>query len=312
MKHTHKNMAPSAPQLDGTFTVDVEDYFHVSAFASVIRPENWDHYACRVEQSTRTILELAAKHSTRGTFFILGWVADRYPQLVREIQSAGHEIGCHSYWHQLIYELGPQRFRSDLIKARDCLQWITGSPVKLHRAPSFSITEKSLWALDILIEEGFQIDSSIYPVHHDRYGIPGSPTSPHIIATRVGQIHEFPGMTCNVAGMTVPVGGGGYLRLFPWAVTSRLLHQIRKQQRPLNVYLHPWEVDVDQPRIAASLRSRFRHYQNLKTMAPKLSKMLTEFRLGAMTDVLIKPWSGHNDVVVDRTGMSSDMMVASN
>ena len=237
MKHTHTNMAPSAPQLDGTFTVDVEDYFHVSAFASVIRPENWDHYVCRVEQSTRTILELAAKHSTSGTFFILGWVADRYPQLVREIQSAGHEIGCHSYWHQLIYELGPQRFRSDLIKARDCLQWITGSPVKLHRAPSFSITEKSLWALDILIEEGFQIDSSIYPVHHDRYGIPGSPTSPHIIATRVGQIHEFPGMTCNVAGMTVPVGGGGYLRLFPWAVTSRLLHQIRKQQRPLNVYL---------------------------------------------------------------------------
>jgi polysaccharide deacetylase family protein (PEP-CTERM system associated) len=238
-------------------------------------------------------------------------VADRYPQLVREIQSAGHEIGCHSYWHQLIYELGPKRFRSDLVKARDCLQWITGSPVKLHRAPSFSITEKSLWALDILIEEGFQIDSSIYPVHHDRYGIPGSPKLPHIIATRAGQIHEFPGMTCKVAGLTVPVGGGGYLRLFPWAVTSRLLRQIRKEQRPLNVYLHPWEVDVDQPRIAASLKSRFRHYQNLKTMAPKLSKMLTEFRLGTMTEVLIKSGTSGKDIVIRHSEKSPDTAVKS-
>ncbi|MFO1002658.1 MAG: XrtA system polysaccharide deacetylase [Planctomycetaceae bacterium] len=258
----------------------------------------------KLEQSTRTILELAAKHSTRGTFFVLGWVAERYPQLVREIESAGHEIGCHSYWHQLIYELGPKRFRSDLIKARDCLQWITGSPIKLHRAPSFSITIESLWALDILIEEGFQVDSSIYPVHHDRYGIPGSPKLPHIIATRAGQIHEFPGMTCKVAGLTVPVGGGGYLRLFPWAVTSRLLRQIRKEQRPLNVYLHPWEVDTDQPRIAASLKSRFRHYQNLKTMAPKLSKMLTEFRLGTMTEVLIKSGSHGKDLVLSHVEKS--------
>ena len=311
MKQEHTDMTLPTSQLDGTFTVDVEDYFHVSAFSSVIQPENWDHYVCRVEQSTRTILELAAKHSTRGTFFVLGWVAERYPQLVREIQAAGHEIGCHSYWHQLIYELGPKRFRSDLIKARDCLQWITGSPVKLHRAPSFSITEKSLWALDILIEEGFQIDSSIYPVHHDRYGIPGSPKLPHIIATRAGQIHEFPGMTCKVAGLTVPVGGGGYLRLFPWAVTSRLLRQIRKEHRPLNVYLHPWEVDVDQPRIAASLKSRFRHYQNLTTMAPKLSKMLTEFRLGTMTEVLVKSGSGDKNIVINHSGKSSAAAVNS-
>lgn len=311
MIEASNTMTTSAPQLDGTFTVDVEDYFHVSAFASVIRPENWDHYVCRVEQSTRTILELAAKHSTRGTFFILGWVADRYPQLVREIQSAGHEIGCHSYWHQLIYELGPKRFRSDLVKARDALQWITGSAVRLHRAPSFSITEKSLWALEILIEEGFQIDSSIYPVHHDCYGIPGSPTAPHIVATRVGQIHEFPGMTCKIAGLTIPVGGGGYLRLFPWAVTSRLLHQICKEHRPLNVYLHPWEVDMDQPRIAASLKSRLRHYQNLKTMAPKLSKMLTEFRLGTMTDALTKSGNGQKFIVVDPVQRSSDTMMAS-
>ena len=168
-------MQPAPPQLDGTFTVDVEDYFQVSAFASVIRPEDWDHYECRVEQSTRSILELAAKHSTRGTFFVLGWIAERYPQLVREIQTAGHEIGCHSYWHQLVYELGPEQFRADLVKARDTLEDITGNRVRLFRAPSFSITWQSLWGLEILVEEGFEVDSSIYPIRHDRYGIPGSP-----------------------------------------------------------------------------------------------------------------------------------------
>jgi polysaccharide deacetylase family protein (PEP-CTERM system associated) len=279
-------MQPMIPKLDGTFTVDVEDYFQVSAFASVIRPADWDHYECRVVQSTRQILELAARRATRGTFFILGWVAERYPELVREIQAAGHEIGCHSHWHQLVYELGPDRFRSDLVKARDTLESICGTPVKLFRAPSFSITRESLWALDILIEEGFETDSSIYPIRHDRYGIPGSPKAPYAISRPAGKIREFPGMTCHVAGLTVPVGGGGYLRLFPWAVTSRLLRQIRNENRPLNVYLHPWEVDVDQPRIAASLKSRFRHYQNLKTMAPKVDRLLSEFRLGTMSDVL--------------------------
>jgi polysaccharide deacetylase family protein (PEP-CTERM system associated) len=199
---------------------------------------------------------------------------------------AGHEIGCHSHWHQLIYELGPSRFRSDLVKARDTLQFITGEPVRLFRAPSFSITRASLWALEILVEEGFTIDSSIYPIRHDRYGIAGSPKAPHVISTPAGDISEFPGMTATVAGMTIPVGGGGYLRLFPWTLTSRLLRQIRSQSRPLNVYLHPWEVDVDQPRIAASLKSTFRHYQNLKTMAPKLSRLLSEFHLGRMSEVL--------------------------
>ena len=279
-------MKPPTITTDGTFTVDVEDYFQVSAFASVIRPEDWDHYECRVERNTHQILELAARHSTRGTFFVLGWVAERYPEIVREIRAAGHEIGCHSHWHQLVYELGQRRFRNDLAKARDTLQSITGEPVRLFRAPSFSITEQSLWALETLIEEGFDTDSSIYPIRHDRYGIPGSPKMPHVIATRYGQIREFPGMTCKVAGLTVPVGGGGYLRLFPWSVTSRLLRQIRTENRPLNVYLHPWEVDVNQPRIAASLKSRFRHYQNLKTMAPKLSRLLTEFRLTTMSEVL--------------------------
>ncbi|MDA1230947.1 MAG: DUF3473 domain-containing protein, partial [Planctomycetota bacterium] len=236
-------MTNSSPPIDGTFTVDVEDYFHVSAFTSVIKPDDWDHYECRVETSTRQILEIAAKHSTQGTFFILGWVAERYPHLVTEMRAAGHEIGCHSEWHQLDYNHGPERFRADLVQSRDTLQDILGEPVHLYRAPSFSITRRSLWALGILVDEGFDTDSSIYPTRHDRYGIPGSPKSPHVMQTECGPIREFPGMTALIAGMTVPVGGGGYLRLFPWEMTARLLRQIRSANRRLNVYLHPWELD---------------------------------------------------------------------
>jgi len=280
-------MPLTSTQPDGAFTVDVEDYFHVSAFSGVIRPEDWDHYECRVESSTRQILEIAARHSTRGTFFVLGWVAERYPGLVREIANAGHEIGCHSHWHQLVYELGPDRFRSDLVKARDTLQCITGQPVRLYRAPSFSITKQSLWALEILVEEGFEVDSSIYPIRHDRYGIPDAPRVPHEIHTPAGRILEFPGMTCRIGPVPIPAGGGGYLRLFPWMLTHHLLTQIRRSGQPLNVYLHPWEVDVDQPRISAPLKSRLRHYQNLRTTTPKLAQLLSAFRLSTMSEVLM-------------------------
>ncbi len=271
---------------DGAFTVDVEDYFHVSAFASRIRPQDWDHYECRVEPNTHRVLEIAARTGTTGTFFILGWVAERYPQLVREIQAAGHEIGCHSMWHQLVYDLGPDRFRRDLTEARDVLEDITGLPVTLYRSPSFSITQRSHWALPILREEGFDTDSSIYPVRHDRYGIPHAPLEPHLIDTSAGLIREFPGMVCEIAGMRIPTGGGGYLRLLPWMVTRRLLHRIRRQGRPLNVYIHPWELDPGQPRVAASLKSRFRHYQNLNSTAVKLERLLTDFSLNTMSSIL--------------------------
>ncbi|MEZ6122038.1 MAG: DUF3473 domain-containing protein [Planctomycetaceae bacterium] len=279
-------MISKASQFDGTFTVDVEDYFHVSAFSSVISPADWNQYECRVERNTHTVLNIAAQSGTVGTFFILGWVADRFPKLVSEIRQAGHEIGCHSQWHQLVYELGPERFRSDLIQSRDALQQITGEAVIAYRAPSFSVTRQSLWALEILAEEGFQTDSSIYPVRHDRYGIPGSPTAPHVIETPSGPIREFPGMVCEVGKARVPVGGGGYLRLLPWFVTERMLRQVRQQNRPLNVYIHPWEFDPQQPKISASVKSRFRHYQNLKTTAGKIRSLLTAFRLTTMSDVL--------------------------
>lgn len=271
---------------DGVFSVDVEDYFQVSAFASRIRPEDWDHYECRVESNTRRVLEIAARCGTKGTFFVLGWIAERYPDLVREIRDAGHEIGCHSMWHQLVYQLGPRQFRRDLIDARNVIEQTLGEPVTLYRSPSFSITSRSLWALEILVEEGFQTDSSIYPIHHDCYGIPNSLTHPHLIETPAGPICEFPGMVWECGSTRIPAGGGGYLRLFPWWLTRRLLHGIRRQQRPLNVYIHPWEFDPDQPRIVSSPRSRFRHYQNLKTTAQKITSLLTEFSLTTMSTAL--------------------------
>lgn len=279
-------MTTIQPKYDGTFTVDVEDYFQVSSFASIISTEDWDHYECRVEANTRRVLEIAARENTTGTFFVLGWIAERYPALVKEIQDAGHEIGCHSQWHQLVYELGPDRFRFDLRESKDILQQITGKPVCLYRSPSFSITKESLWALDILAEEGFCIDSSIYPVRHDRYGIPDSPTSPYQVKTASGSLIQVPGMVCQVGAANVPVGGGGYLRLLPWHVTKHLLKKVRRQNRPLNIYIHPWEFDPDQPRIQASLKSKFRHYQNLKTTASKITRMLQSFQLTTMSNVV--------------------------
>lgn len=267
------------------FTVDVEDYFHVSAFADRIAPEDWDHYECRVEASTHRVLDIAARHGVTGTFFILGWVADRYPDLVVDIHSAGHEIGCHSYWHQLIYDLGRERFREDLTRGRDLLQDIIGEPVRLYRAPSFSVTAESRWALEILVEEGFRIDSSIYPVRHDRYGIPDAPVAPHRISTDSGPLVEFPGSVWQRAGANVPMGGGGYFRLFPWWVMRRLIATV-SSHRPLNFYIHPWELDPDQPRLPGSLKSRFRHYQNLGSTTRKLDDLLTEFRFGTVTQVL--------------------------
>ena len=301
-------MQQTQTQFDGTFTVDVEDYFQVSAFSSVISMDDWDHYECRVENSTRRVLEIAAQTSTQGTFFVLGWVAERYPELVREIQAAGHEIGCHSHWHQIVYELGPDRFRADLQRSRDCLQQVLGQPVTLYRAPSFSVTSKSLWALDILVEEGFTTDSSIYPVRHDRYGIPQAPTSPHLIQTSAGPLREFPGMVYQAGAARLPVGGGGYLRLLPFCVTAPLLRGVRAQGRPLNVYIHPWEFDPEQPRISASLRSRFRHYQNLKTTAYKIRSLLQTFQLTTMSSVLdtiLKPQAIANTSLTNRPALSA-------
>ena len=268
-------------------TVDVEDYFHVSGFSGHVSTRDWDSYPSRVVANTERILDLLNRHQTRGTFFVLGWVAERFPALVRSIQKAGHEIGCHSHWHRLVYSLTPDEFRSDLIQSRNVLEDITGDAVQLYRAPSFSITRQSLWALEILADEGFTCDSSIYPVYHDRYGIPDADIAPHRVVTGDLSIDEFPGSVFQLGRMRLAISGGGYFRLYPRRFTDFCFSRVNRQSRlPFMFYIHPWEVDPDQPRLPGPLMSRFRHYQNLATTERKLDWLLPRFRFGSMSESL--------------------------
>lgn len=271
--------------LPNVFSVDVEDYFHVQAFADRIRPNEWDHYESRVVPNTLRILDLLEGRQVRGTFFVLGWVADRHPDLVRKIHQAGHEVGCHSYWHQLVFNQTPDEFRNDLKRATQTLQDITGEAVTAYRAPSFSITTDSLWALDILIEEGYRIDSSIFPVRHDTYGIPEVHPAPQVIHREAGDIFEFPPAVRSKSFGNIPVAGGGYFRIYPYRLTTHWLANVnRKEQRPFVFYIHPWEVDPSQPRLKSGWKSRLRHYRNLHTTEAKLDRLLENFRFGAFDE----------------------------
>ena len=269
-------------------TVDVEDYFQVSAFESYISRDSWDRHESRVEANTEQLLKLFESRGIQGTFFVLGWTAERLPGLVRRIHAAGHEIASHSYWHRLVYQLSPQEFRDDLRRSRDILQDITGAEVTAHRAPSFSITSQSLWALEILVEEGFRVDSSIFPIYHDRYGVPGAPRQLHTIDTPAGPLWEFPPTVARMAGFNWPVCGGGYFRLFPLAWTRYCLDRVnRREGQPFVFYVHPWERDPGQPRLGVGSRAaRFRHYVNLSTMQWKLDALLQHFRFGRLCDVV--------------------------
>jgi polysaccharide deacetylase family protein (PEP-CTERM system associated) len=274
-------------QIINAFTVDVEDYFHVQAFAGTIRRDQWDDYESRVVKNTHRILRLLDNSQTQGTFFMLGWVADKHPSLVRDIQKSGHEIGCHSYWHRLIYEMSPDEFRSDLRQAGEAIEQITAQPVTAFRAPCFSITQQSLWALDILIEEGYRYDSSLFPVRHDTYGIPNAKRFPFCHEGSQGALLEFPLSVRRLWKYNVPSSGGGYFRLYPFRLTLHCLRHINQHEKnPFVFYVHPWEIDPDQPRMPASLRSRFRHYQNLRSTESKLKRLLKTFRFGTLSESL--------------------------
>jgi len=269
------------------FTVDVEDYFQVSGFERIIHRRDWDRYDGRVVGNTQRMLALLDRHGVRATFFILGWVARRYPQLVAEIHAAGHEIGSHGHWHRLIYALKPDEFRDDLRQSREAIERVTGKRVTAFRAASFSITKQSRWALEILVEEGFQVDSSVFPIRHDRYGIPGAEPRLHRLETPAGPIWEFPPSVSRFMRLGVPMGGG-YFRLFPLAWSAYCLDRINRIERqPFMFYVHPWELDPAQPRIeAASRLARFRHYVNLSKNEAKLDRLLGRFRFGRICDVV--------------------------
>ena len=341
-------------------TIDIEDYFQVHALSSVIRYEDWDKFDCRIERNTDCILEtlteiktqnsaLSTQSSPKATFFVLGWIAERYPDLIRRIQKEGHEIACHGYAHRLIYTQTKEEFRADIRRAKGILEDITGSEVIGYRAPSYSITNKSQWAFKVLIEEGFKYDSSIFPIHHDFYGMPNAPRFPFVISlngnesfefsvlnfeslethnskfithnfelnnslthSHINQIFnslalktlnselrtqqyllEFPISTIHLLGMNFPISGGGYFRLFPYSLIKKGLKNINeKEGKPFIFYIHPWEIDSDQPRInGLSLRSKFRHYVNLDKTEDRFRRLLKDFNLSSVRDIwnLITP-----------------------
>jgi polysaccharide deacetylase family protein (PEP-CTERM system associated) len=275
------------PRVLNALTVDVEDYFHVTAFEGRVTRREWDLYPSRVVANTQRLLRLLERHDVRATFFVLGWVGQRFPALVREIAVAGHEVGCHSYWHRQIYRMTPDEFREDCRLARDVLEDASGVPVTAYRAPSWSITRKSLWALPILAEEGFRSDSSIFPIYHDRYGIPEARAFPYRIESDGGPIWEFPPSVYRFVALNLPVSGGGYFRVYPGRMTAYFIGEInRRFGQPFMFYVHPWELDPAQPRVPAPLRVRWRHYINLAATEAKLAWLLGRFRFGPMKEAL--------------------------
>lgn len=274
--------------MNNAFTVDVEDYFQVTAFADKVAISSWNERESRVQNNTGALLDMLAERGTRGTFFVLGWVARRHPALVREIARQGHEIASHGMNHQLIYNQSPAEFREETRSAKALLEDICQRPVIGYRAATYSITQRSLWALDILAEEGFLYDSSIFPMHHDRYGIPDANPVPHLMETEKGRrLVEFPISVLRYKGVTLPVAGGGYFRIFPYALTRWGLKKLIAQGQEFVFYIHPWEVDPAQPRITgARLLSRFRHYYNLSRCRSRLQSLLGDFTFAPMRTVL--------------------------
>jgi polysaccharide deacetylase family protein (PEP-CTERM system associated) len=277
----------SNARLVNAMTVDVEDYFHVSAFQGVVPRAAWGQMQSRVVRNTERLLALFDEFAVRGTFFVLGWVAERHPALVRRILSCGHELASHGYEHRLIYDQTPAGFREDVRRAKHVLEDASGVTINGYRAPSFSVTTRSLWALDVLIEEGHTYDASIFPIRHDRYGIPDSPRHTHTIRRDGGSIDEIPGSTVRLAGLNVPVAGGGYFRLLPYAWTRWGIARLNnREQQHAVFYIHPWEIDPDQPRLPAGLVGRFRHYRNLGKTEGRLRALLRDFRFDAIRSLL--------------------------
>jgi polysaccharide deacetylase family protein (PEP-CTERM system associated) len=268
------------PSFPNGLSVDVEDYYHVEAFADRIRPETWSQYPRRVVENTRRVLALFENCGARATFFVLGYVAEKEPALVREIAAAGHEIGCHSHMHRRVFKMTPQEFREDLRRAKGVIEDAGGQKVVGYRAPTFSIVEKSLWAVEILAEEGFLYDSSVFPVRHDLYGMPDAPRFPYRWVWPDGKsLYEIPPFTVRFAGRNWPAAGGGYLRVLPMFYTRWAMKRVMQQEgRPVVVYLHPWEIDPQQPRLSGSLKARFRHYSNLGGMEKRIKELISGHR----------------------------------
>jgi len=269
-------------------SVDVEDYFQVEAFADRITPEMWPRFPSRVADNTRRVLELLGRAGARATFFVLGWIAEREPRLVREILDAGHEVGCHSHLHRCIWRLSPQEFQADTHRACAAIEDSGGQKVVGYRAPTFSVVKESLWAIEILAERGFVYDSSVFPIRHDLYGIPEAPRFPFRWECSNGRsLFEIPALTVRLFGWNLPVGGGGYLRILPMWYTRWGLRRIRQREgEPVALYFHPWELDPGQPRLSGSWKSRFRHYFNIWRAEERIRELLSQGRFVPLSEYL--------------------------
>jgi polysaccharide deacetylase family protein (PEP-CTERM system associated) len=268
-------------------TVDVEEYFHPNEVQPYLDPTGWGSLPSRIDYQVSQVLDLFQEKATKATFFILGWVAEHHPRTVAAIAAAGHEIGCHSYAHELIYKQTPAQFRRDTERAVAAIENACGATPRVYRAPSYSITRESFWALEILVECGFTHDSSIYPIAHDRYGIPGFERHPHVIETPSGPIHEFPIATVQLGkDQIAPVGGGAYLRLLPCRYTRAGIRRVNREEgKPVCIYLHPWEMDPGQPHMARGMVARARTYTGIRGMSRKMSQLLAEFQFSTLTSV---------------------------
>lgn len=276
--------------MNNAFTIDVEDYYQVEGFSGAIDRASWDQRESRVENNTARMLDLLAESGIHATFFVLACVAKRHSSIVRAIKAGGHEVASHGFAHQLVYTQTPEVFRRETRDSKAILEDQCQAPVIGYRAATYSITNRSLWALDVLAEEGFRYDSSIFPMRHDRYGIPGSPTLPHRLTTPAGHsLVEFPISVLKYGPATLPIAGGGYFRLFPYAFTRWALRTLNARGQSFVFYVHPWEIDPGQPRIAGtSAGSRFRHYLNLDRCKGRLQRLLGEFPFDTMRSLLIR------------------------
>ena len=275
-------------QIRNAMTVDVEDYFQVSAFERHIRREHWDHLPCRVERNVDRILGLFDDQGVKATFFVLGWMAERYPQMVRRLADEGHEVASHGYEHVRVVNQTPDAFRQDIRRTRTLLEDTTGTAVCGYRAASYSIGRDNLWALDELLEAGHQYSSSIYPIHHDLYGMPEAPRFAFRHKGENGLL-EVPVTTVEIGSRKFPCGGGGYFRLFPYALSRWALQRVNGFDGQSAVfYFHPWEIDPEQPRQPGiGLKTRVRHYLNLSRMEPRLNRLLQDFTWGRMDEVFL-------------------------
>ena len=276
--------------MKNALTIDLEDYYHVSAFQNTVSRE-WHSRPSRVTQSTERLLDWLDEAGHRATFFTLGWVAERQPQLVRLVAERGNEIACHSLRHRTVYEMEPAEFREDTSRAKKLLEDITGKQVLGYRAPSFSITEKAFWAFDVLCELGFLYDSSIFPVKHPNYGSPAASRRPFRVETASGALIEFPMSTMEIAGVRSPFGGGAYFRLLPYWYTRWGIHYLNHSETlPACVYLHPWELDPEQPQMPGVLTARLRHYFGLSRTPRKFRRLLHDFQFAPLCEMSTAEW----------------------